>query len=48
MFLHAAKLSFKHPLSGESLQLEASLPPELASFVAKLDQQEKRDYGQAI
>jgi len=48
MFLHAAKLSFRHPLSGESLQLEAPLPPELASFVAKLDQQEKRDYGQAI
>jgi len=48
MFLHAAKLAFKHPLTDESIQLEAPLPPELASFVAKLDQQEKKDYGQAI
>ncbi|HEY3433533.1 MAG TPA: RluA family pseudouridine synthase [Rhodocyclaceae bacterium] len=48
MFLHAAKLAFKHPLTNESIRLEAPLPPELASFVAKLDQQEKKDYGQAI
>lgn len=48
MFLHAAKLSFGHPLSGESIQLEAPLPQELAAFVAKLDQQEKRDYGQTV
>ena len=48
MFLHAAKLAFSHPLSGESIQLEAPLPPELAAFVAKLDQQEKRDYGQTV
>ena len=48
MFLHAAKLAFKHPLTDESIRLEAPLPPELASFVAKLDQQEKKDYGQAI
>ncbi|WP_459950110.1 RluA family pseudouridine synthase [Denitratisoma sp. agr-D3] len=48
MFLHAAKLAFKHPLSGEAIALEAPLPPELAAFVAKLDQNEKRDYGQAV
>jgi len=48
MFLHAAKLAFKHPLTDESIRLEAPLPPELASFVAKLDQQEKKDYGQTI
>jgi len=48
MFLHAAKLTFKHPLSGEPVSLEAPLPPELAAFLAKLDQQEKREYGQAL
>lgn len=48
MFLHAVKLSFNHPVSGESIDLEAPLPPELASFVAMLDKQEKREYGQAL
>jgi 23S rRNA pseudouridine955/2504/2580 synthase len=48
MFLHAAKLNFSHPVSGESVELEAPLPPELASFVATLDRQEKREYGQTL
>lgn len=48
MFLHAAKLAFKHPVSDEPISLEAPLPPELADFVALLDQREKRDYGQAF
>ncbi|MEW9899770.1 RluA family pseudouridine synthase [Chitinivorax sp. PXF-14] len=38
MFLHAWRLSFMHPLSGQPLSLEAPLPPELASFLASLDQ----------
>ncbi len=37
MFLHAHSIAFNHPLSGEPLQISAPLPPELASFVAKLD-----------
>lgn len=48
MFLHAAKLTFPHPVSGDSVGLEAPLPSELADFVALLDQQEKRDYDQAL
>jgi len=43
MFLHAAKLNFAHPLSGEAIALEAPLPEELASFVARLDASERRD-----
>ena len=36
MFLHAAKLELAHPLSGEPLVLEASLPPELEVFLKSL------------
>ena len=36
-FLHAAKLEFPHPTTGKLLQLEAPLPPELESFLARLD-----------
>ncbi len=48
MFLHAAKLSFAHPASGELLELESPLASELAGFLARLDQHEKRSHGQAI
>ncbi|WP_440112796.1 RluA family pseudouridine synthase [Acidovorax sp. BL-A-41-H1] len=34
MFLHAWRLQFNHPASGERVQLIAELPPELAEFVA--------------
>jgi 23S rRNA pseudouridine955/2504/2580 synthase len=37
MFLHAASLSFDHPVSGESLRFEAPLPKELKDFLDKLD-----------
>ena len=33
MFLHAWRLSFAHPVSGDRVELEAVLPPELQSFV---------------
>jgi 23S rRNA pseudouridine955/2504/2580 synthase len=36
MFLHAWKLAFSHPLGGETLKLEAPLPPELEKFVSTL------------
>jgi 23S rRNA pseudouridine955/2504/2580 synthase len=45
MFLHAALLRLRHPVSGEMLELKAPLPPELASFVAQVDVNQKRDYG---
>ncbi len=37
MFLHAWRLQFVHPQTGESMTLHAQLPPELASFVAPVD-----------
>jgi len=33
MFLHAWRLQFDHPASGERIELQAELPPELATFV---------------
>lgn len=33
MFLHAWRLQFNHPTSGERVQLNAELPPELADFL---------------
>jgi 23S rRNA pseudouridine955/2504/2580 synthase len=40
MFLHAAKLAFLHPLSGEPLTLEAPLPEELRAFLSRLDRKD--------
>ena len=37
MFLHAASLSFVHPISGEHLQIEAPLPEDLQSFLDHLN-----------
>lgn len=34
MFLHAWRLRLTHPASGDTVQLEAALPPELAGFLA--------------
>ncbi len=38
MFLHAAKLSFVHPLTGERVELESELPPELKAFVDRMEE----------
>jgi 23S rRNA pseudouridine955/2504/2580 synthase len=48
MFLHAAKLNFIHPLNGQAIALEAALPNDLRSFLARLEANEKRDYGEAL
>ncbi|MFH2135367.1 MAG: RluA family pseudouridine synthase [Pseudomonadota bacterium] len=37
MFLHAHSISFKHPLSGEALTIQAPLAPELQKFLDRLD-----------
>jgi 23S rRNA pseudouridine955/2504/2580 synthase len=37
MFLHAHSIAFTHPLTGEPMHISAPLPPELTSFIAKLD-----------
>ncbi|MEP6702171.1 MAG: RluA family pseudouridine synthase [Betaproteobacteria bacterium] len=36
MFLHAARLGFAHPVSGEPMQLVAPLPAELDAYVKRL------------
>ena len=48
MFLHAAKLSLKHPLTDDRISLEALLPPELEKFILRLDQNEKKDHGKTV
>jgi 23S rRNA pseudouridine955/2504/2580 synthase len=36
MFLHARRLAFDHPASGERMELEAPLPPECATLLSHL------------
>lgn len=45
MFLHAAKLRFQHPVSGDWLDLSAPFPEELDRFIASVEAAQKRDYG---
>jgi 23S rRNA pseudouridine955/2504/2580 synthase len=35
LFLHAGRLAFAHPVSGERLRLEAPLPADMAAFAAR-------------
>jgi 23S rRNA pseudouridine1911/1915/1917 synthase len=37
-FLHAARLAFEHPFTGERLDLQAPLPPELEAYLSGLDE----------
>jgi 23S rRNA pseudouridine955/2504/2580 synthase len=37
MFLHARKLGFSHPASGEWLEIEAALPEALQAFLDQLN-----------
>lgn len=45
MFLHAARLVFVHPVSGQTVQLESLLPAELTAFISLLNTHERSDYG---
>lgn len=45
MFLHAARLSFVHPLTGEPIALQSALPDELQSFIDYLDARDARKNG---
>lgn len=38
MFLHARRLAFDHPASGERIELEAPLPPECATLLGRLSE----------
>jgi 23S rRNA pseudouridine955/2504/2580 synthase len=48
MFLHAWKIRFPHPISGEDMALEAPLPETLNAFLHKIASTEIQDYGQKI
>lgn len=48
MFLHAWKIRFPHPASGESVELEADLPPELQRFVDHLESRGELPRGKAF
>ncbi len=48
MFLHAAKLSLPHPLTGVAVALESGLPDDLSRFMARLNANETRTYGEAL
>jgi len=43
LFLHAARLEFRHPLSGRRLSVSAPLPPELERALEKLRHRPKPD-----
>ena len=45
MFLHAAKLAFRHPLTDQTIELSAPLPAELEGFVAFVEQTREREHG---
>lgn len=45
MFLHAAKLSFHHPLTDRLIELAAPLPAELEGFLSVVEQSGEREYG---
>lgn len=48
MFLHAWKMNFAHPITGEPLSLEAPLPEPLGAFLAHLSERESKDYGETF
>lgn len=43
MFLHAARLSLRHPLTAKTLVAEAPLPAELRDFLTRIGSNEKQD-----
>ncbi|MFT3849940.1 MAG: 23S rRNA pseudouridine(955/2504/2580) synthase RluC [Propionivibrio sp.] len=46
MFLHAWKIRFPHPLSGDTMTVEAPLPRVLEEFIDRISSIETQDYGQ--
>ncbi len=45
MALHAWRMAFRHPLSGMPLELTSTVPESLLTFIAELEQQEKREFA---
>jgi 23S rRNA pseudouridine955/2504/2580 synthase len=48
MFLHAWKMKFSHPASGEEMDLQAPLPEALHRFLKILSSKETLEYGQTL
>ena len=48
MFLHAWKIRFPHPISGDDVKLEAPLPEALQTFIHRVSAKELQEYGQKI
>ena len=48
MFLHAWKMKFSHPINGEELALEATLPNALSDFLKIISAKEAQDYGEKV
>ena len=48
MFLHAWKIEFPHPLTGETLALESPLSDALSDCLKQLSKHETQDYGPTI
>jgi hypothetical protein len=42
-FLHAARVSFGHPRTGQRIEVRAPLPPELVNYLAALGRATKAD-----
>jgi 23S rRNA pseudouridine955/2504/2580 synthase len=42
MFLHARSLRFAHPLSGETIELQAALPSECLDLLQQLAMRERQ------
>lgn len=41
IFLHAARLRFRHPVTGDEIDVEAPLPEDLSAVIAELDQRDR-------
>ena len=48
MFLHAWKIRFPHPISGDDVKLEAPLPEALQTFIHRVSAKELQEYGQKV
>ena len=48
MFLHAWKIRFPHPISGDDVKLEAPLPEALQTFIHRVSAKELQESGQKV
>ncbi|MBI4755126.1 MAG: RluA family pseudouridine synthase [Betaproteobacteria bacterium] len=48
MFLHAARMRLRHPVTGAMLEVKAPLPKDLRDVLGALERCEKREYGETL